>query len=83
MGMMLDDQEQKLLYKLVIEELRSHGFNEEGSQVTGKVRPSDLLYVRLLLSTLKRIKASVIREAKRKKRYEKSMEEIEHKKELK
>lgn len=76
MGMMLNDPEQKLLYKLIIEELKSYGFDDNGVQVAGKVRPSDLLYVKLLLSSLERVKKSVKREHARKVRIEATMDRI-------
>lgn len=75
MGMQIDDQEQKLFYKLVREELSSYGINEDGVKVDGgKIRPSDLAYVRLLLYTVERVKKSVIRETKRKLRIQHNIE---------
>lgn len=76
MGMMLDDLEQKLFYRLLTEELKSYGFDENGVQVAGKVKPSDLAYVKLMLKSLERIKKSVQREHKRKERIAKTIERI-------
>lgn len=74
--MMLDDQEQKLFYKLLIEELKSYGFNEDGEQIT-PIRQKDEAYVRVLLTTRRRIVSSVKREHKRKERISRITERIE------
>lgn len=73
---MLDDHEQKLFYKLLIEELKSYGFNEDGEQIT-PIKSKDEAYVRLLLLSHRRIVASVKREHKRKERISRTTARIE------
>ena len=67
MGMVLNDKEQKLLYKLASEELKSYGLGYGKREFTHKEGRD----IALLQSTLTRIENSVVREAKRNKRLDK------------
>jgi hypothetical protein len=69
MGMMLSDEETKLLYKLATEELSSYGLGYGKRRGTKQ----EYFYIELLKSTLTRIEKSVLREAKRKKRIDKTL----------
>lgn len=69
--MLLNDNEQNLFHKLLIEELKSYGFSEDGEQIT-PVHSNDVSYVRILLGARRRLVSSIERENKRKERYEKN-----------
>jgi len=71
MGMMLDDSEQKLFYKLVKEELASYGLKPKPKT------SSEMAYLLLLKCSLDRIEGSVIRETKRKERINRTMLRID------
>lgn len=76
MGMQINDSEQKLFFKLVREELRSYGINEDGENVGGKISKNDIAFVNFLLLTMSRIKKSVVREHKRSERIKNTLGRI-------